>query len=258
MRLALIIEYEGTRYQGFQLQLNAPSIQGELEEAIEKLTAEKIRLRGAGRTDAGVHALGQVVAFDTHSHYTIDTFVKALNYYLPEDIAVKQAHLVRDDFDPRRDAVSRAYRYSILNSPTPSPLLARFALHVGRTLDTEAMQKAATYLEGEHDFSMFSRPLQGIRSTRRRIYKAQVWRKKDRVIIDVEGNSFLPQQVRRMTGALVQAGLGKMSLGQFQELLAYGENARSPAALPAKGLCLIGVHYKDFPPKVGKENDDDQ
>ncbi len=255
MRLALIIEYEGTRYHGFQAQANAPSIQGELEKAIEKLTGEKARVKGAGRTDAGVHALGQVVAFDTQTNYTIDTFVNALKFYLPDDIAVREAYGVRDSFDPRREALCREYQYTILNSPTPSPLLRRFACHIKEPLDTKVMQEASRHLEGEHDFSAFSSLLPAEKSPRRRVYKAQVRREGNKVLCDIAGNAFLPHQVRRMAGALVKIGLGKMDVKEFQDMLHWGKKVTGPLALPANGLCLIGVYYKDFPPKAGMQND---
>ena len=141
MRLALTIEYEGTHYHGFQYQVNAPSIQGELEQAIERLTGERVRVKGAGRTDAGVHAEAQVVVFDTSSDRSTQTFVNALNHYLPQDIAVKQAHIVKPDFDPRRNALKRTYRYSILNCGTPSPLTRRFSYHIRNTLDLSGCKK---------------------------------------------------------------------------------------------------------------------
>ena len=255
MRLALIIEYEGTRYHGFQFQTNASSIQEELEKAIEKLTGERVRVQGAGRTDTGVHALGQVVAFDTQASHRIETFVKALNFYLTEDIAVQEAYSAGDNFDPRRDAISREYRYTIHNGPMPSPLQRRFSYHMREPLDTGAMQKAALLLEGEHDFLSFSGRWQDDKSTRRRVRKARVCREKDKVIFNVEGNAFLRQQVRKMAGALVQVGLGRMSALELQTLLRCGKKEAAPVALPAKGLCLMRVHYKDFPPEVGKKDD---
>ena len=165
MRLALTIEYEGTHYHGFQYQVNAPSIQGELEQAIERLTGERVRVKGAGRTDAGVHAEAQVVVFDTSSDRSTQTFVNALNHYLPQDIAVKQAHIVKPDFDPRRNALKRTYRYSILNCETPSPLTRRFSYHIRNTLDLSRMQEAAGLFIGEHDFRRFAAPLPRARRT---------------------------------------------------------------------------------------------
>jgi len=125
MRQAMIIEYEGTAYSGFQYQKNAPSVQDELEKAIGLLTRETVRIRGAGRTDAGVHAEGQVIVFDTESRLGPQEFIRAMNYHLPDDIAIQAAYAVSDEFDPRRMALARSYRYTILRRPTPSPLLRR-------------------------------------------------------------------------------------------------------------------------------------
>ncbi len=251
MRLALIVEYEGTQYHGFQYQANAPSIQRELELALERFTGEKIRIRGAGRTDASVHARGQVVAFDTGVSHQAATFVSALNFYLQEDIAVKAAYRVPESFDPRRRAISREYRYTILNSSTPSPLERRFSCLVRKTLNVETMDEAARTLVGVHDFASFSGPLQGRwKSTRREVYRAGVVREGARVIFDMEGNAFLPQQVRRTAGALVEVGLGRMSMEGFIDISRRGVRGAMPLTMPPQGLCLMRVNYKDFPPRL--------
>ena len=180
MRLALIVEYEGTNYSGFQYQTNAPSVQNELEQSITSVTGERIRIMGAGRTDAGVHAVGQVVAFDTASRHAPGTFVKAMNFYLPEDVAVKAAYRVVEDFDPRRNATRRRYRYTIVNSPTPSPLMRRWTCLIIEPLDVEAMGQAAKMFEGEHNFARFSGPLErSDASTVRLIFEAYGYHRTD-------------------------------------------------------------------------------
>jgi tRNA pseudouridine38-40 synthase len=253
MRLALIIEYEGTCYHGFQYQANAPSIQEELEKAIASLTGEKVRVKGAGRTDAGVHASGQVIAFDTASTHSSQTFMRALNYYLPKDIAVRAAYRVRYDFDPRREALSRTYRYTILNSPTPSPLMRRIACVIGETLNIRRIQAAARLLIGEHDFRQFAGSLEReSASTVRRIYEVSLVRKGQVLTFEVRGSAFLPHQVRRMAGALVDIGKGKLSLEELKQMIDGGRVNAVAHSLPPQGLCLVQVAYADFPPEDGE------
>lgn len=250
MRLALVVEYDGTGYSGFQYQANAPSVQEELEKAIAHLTSEKVRIKAAGRTDAGVHALGQVVAFDTTSGHAPETFVRALNFYLPRDIAVKAAHRVRESFDPRRDALSRRYRYTLLNSPAPSPLRMRTSWHIEEPLNVRRMQRAAGLLVGTHDFARFAATLGDERaSTVRHIHEASVRRSGDVITFEVEGNAFLPHQVRHMAGALVDVGRGKLSLEELKAMVDGGNTHAVAHSLPPQGLCLIRVTYPDFPPQ---------
>ena len=259
MRLALTIEYEGTRYHGFQYQVNAPTIQEELERGIEKLTGERVRIKGAGRTDAGVHAEAQVVAFDTDSAHSTETFVSALNHYLPADIAVRAAHIVSRDFDPRRHAQSRTYRYSILNSRTPSPLARRFVCHIRETLDVERMRSAAALFIGEHDFRRFAAPLQsGKTSSVRAVFDASVEHRGDVIALWVTGNAFLQHQVRRMAGALVDIGRGRLSKDDLQAMIDNGATDKVAHSLPAHGLCLVRIEYANYPPRVADADIDRQ
>ena len=253
MRLALIVEYEGTAYNGFQFQANAPSIQEEIEKAIGHLTGERVRVKGAGRTDAGVHAKGQVVAFDTDSEHSPETFVKAMNHYLPDDIAILEGHRVSEDFDPRRHATSRTYRYSIVRSPTPSPLMRRQACIVGEGLGVDSMREAARILEGEHDFRLFAGPLEREgASTVRRIDAASIIEDEEVLKLDFVGNAFLPHQVRRMAGALLDVGRGNIGLSEFEKIVDGKCGSVVAHSLPPQGLCLMKVTYPDFPPKVGE------
>lgn len=252
MRMALIIEYDGTNYHGFQYQTNAASIQEELERAIADFTGETTRVGGAGRTDAGVHAKGQVVAFDTSSAHSPDTFLRALNFHLPEDVAVKSAHGVAEEFDPRRDALTRKYRYTILNSPVRSPLLRSTTWRVREDLEVDKMQQATAFLIGSHDFARFSGPLGERRdSTVRRMDEASVVRSGDLIQFEIEGNSFLPHQVRRMAGSLVDIGKANLTLDDFREMIDGGENGAVAHSLGPQGLCLMGVTYADFPTRDG-------
>ncbi len=244
MRLALAVEYDGTRYAGFQYQKNARSIQEELEKAIASLTGENVRVRGAGRTDAGVHALGQVVAFDTASAHEPATVLKALNHYLPDDIAVKAAAKVGDNFDPRRSAAGRRYRYTVVNSAVRSPVRRAFSHQEPSPLDTDAMAQASSLYVGVHDFRRFAgRPDRPGASTVRQIWEANVEKTGDTIAIEVEGNAFLPHQVRRMVGALVDVGRGALTSDDISAMLAGDSDSATARSLPARGLCLLRVKY---------------
>ena len=246
-RLALVVEYEGTGYRGFQWQLNGPTIQGELESALEKLTGQKTRVAGAGRTDTGVHARGQVVSFMAGPGLSSQAFVVAMNYYLPSDIAVKRAVEVHDSFDVRRDAYSRRYKYSILNSMTPSPLLRSFTHQVRRPLDVEAMDAACKSLIGSRDFASFCGPTEAPESgTVRNVMDARVTRDDGLVIMEIEANSFLTHQVRRTIGELVEVGLGKKMVVEFESLMDCPRAGSAGPTLPARGLCLEEVVYNDL------------
>ena len=257
MRLALVVEYDGTGYRGFQYQANAPSIQEELERAIAGLTGETVRIKGAGRTDAGVHARGQVVAFDTESQHLTDVWVRALNAKLADDVAVTAAYRVDREFDPRRQALRRTYVYTIVNRPTPSPLWRRKAHLVRGELDAERMDRAARCLAGTRDFRRFCGPLEDRGgSTVRSLYEASVTRSGERVTFTVAASSFLPHQVRRMAGALVDVGQGRLSLSDFKLMVKGEDTSAVSKALPPQGLCLMAVTYADFPPHGGGADDD--
>lgn len=242
-KIALVVGYEGTRYHGFQIQGDVPTIQGEIERALSRLTGERIRIASASRTDVGVHAKGQVVAFGTNSNLPLKTLVRALNHYLAQDIAVSKAFRVSDDFDARRDALSREYCYCLLNSPTPCPLLRRSTYFVPRPLDIEAMNEACQVLLGSHDFAPFASSLDGRRSTVRIVYRAEVVREGDVVTFHMVANSFLPHQVRNTMGALLKMGLGKSDVETFCQIAGSKTPGVAGPALPPHGLCLMKVNY---------------
>lgn len=244
-RLALVIEYEGTRYRGFQLQASDPTVQGELEKALHSLTGQDIRVAGSSRTDAGVHARGQVVSFETAAGLPLDAYVHGLNHYLPDDIAVRAAHTVALTFDPRRMAAGRVYTYTMLNSNTRSPLLARFAHRLSGTLDTEAMNQACQHLIGVHDFASFASDIgdELEKSTVRNVQRAVCAREGDVVVFTIAANAFLRHQVRSTAGALAQVGLGRMSLPEFDAVLQARQPGLAGPTLPACGLCLEMVNY---------------
>jgi len=246
-RIALVVSYEGTRYQGFQRQRDRATVQGKLEEALQKLTSTFTSIAAAGRTDTGVHALGQVVAFTTTSSLPPRTFLNGLNYYLPQDIVVRTAYRVDQQFHPRRDAQRRAYRYAILNSAVPSPLERRMVLWIKHHLDAVTMNTAAKYLIGQRDFAPFTGRLLPGRSSVRHLYASSVRRHGELILIDMEGSAFLPGQIRRTAGALVQVGSGRMSIQAFRRLLQEGKSGSARLALPALGLCLVRVLYQELP-----------
>ena len=245
MRLALIIEYEGTGYSGFQFQKNASTIQGELEKSINCLTGDIVRIKGAGRTDAGVHAKNQVIAFDSKFSDDLEVYFRGINYYLPESISVKSIFEVSQDFDPRRDATSRVYKYTILNSDSSSPLLIITTYFDSDYMDIEIMKKASQMFLGVHDFKKFCSPVKTGLSTVREIFDSKIEHENSLIFYTVEGNAFLPRQVRRMVGSLLKIAKGKMNLDELFELIcAKGDNI-SPS-LPANGLCLEKVNYEHF------------
>jgi tRNA pseudouridine38-40 synthase len=246
LKYALIVEYEGTRYSGFQFQKNARTVQEEIETAIARFTGEAVRIKAAGRTDAGVHATGQVVTFDSDAGHPDGVVVRALNSHLPDDIAVKEAHRVADTFDPRRCATARTYVYTIDCGATRSPVRRWTTYHLGRTLDVGRMTEAAEALKGIHDFARFSGPLERPdASTVREIFAIDIGEDFETVRIEVSGNAFLPHQVRRMAGALVDVGLGKLTSENIRRLLEGSDAGLVARALPPQGLCLVSVQYGD-------------
>ncbi|MFH1032341.1 MAG: tRNA pseudouridine(38-40) synthase TruA [Chloroflexota bacterium] len=241
-KIVLILEYNGANYYGFQLQAGQPTIQGELEKAIAKLTGERTRVLGASRTDTGVHAMGQVVSFRTWSSLPVKAFINGMNYYLPADIAVRTAHKVNDSVNVRRQAISREYRYSILNRQTRSPLRDEFSYLVSGRLNIEDMNEASKALLGEHDFASFTSDM-GLKSTVRRVYRAETKREEDCVVYTMVANSFLSHQVRATVGSLIRVGLGKMSASHFYDIIEAKKPGLAGPVAPPSGLCLVKVNY---------------
>jgi tRNA pseudouridine38-40 synthase len=240
-RLLAILEYDGTDFEGFQIQKRRRTVQGELERALHAITGEKIRVIGAGRTDSGVHAAGMGAHFDTAWKRTLQVLHKALNAVLPTDIAVQSLIEVPPDFSARYSAKSRAYRYTILNQTTRSPLAKRYALCISEPLDTDAMDAAAQSLIGQRDFGAFGSPPRGD-NTVREMYRAQVRRDGERVLIDLEANAFLYRMVRRIVGTLLLVGKGALSVGEFHAVLE--KQRRAGESVPPQGLCLVAVKYE--------------
>ena len=238
-RIALVLEYEGTAYAGFQRQANAPSVQAAVEEAIKGLTGSPVRLKGAGRTDAGVHAQGQVVVFDTLSTLPTERFRAGLNHYLPEDIAVTAVYDADEGFDPRRHAVARVYRYTLRTARARSPLRRRHVHQVEGDLDLAKMAEALAYVEGDRDFAPFAGVTGQGKSTRRHLYRAEVWREGAEVHIELEGSAFLPQQVRRIAGAVLRVGQERMTVDDFRALADGAHRGSARWVLPPRGSACV-------------------
>ena len=249
VKLALIVEYDGTNYKGFQYQPKLPTIQSELEKAIGKVTGKEVRVRGASRTDTGVHALGQVVEFLTATQLPEETWTRALNFHLPWDVKVRETHKPPPHFHSRHDAIARTYRYTILNRDTPSPLLHRHCAWIRFPLDTEAMARSAKFLVGTHDFSAFTVSLPPGKSAVREVCRWEVWREEDRILIEAQANAFMMHQILRTNGVLLEVGRGKAPVSAVHKMMNNSIiKGKSFMGLPAKGLCLIRVDYQDFPP----------
>ena len=246
-RIALVLEYEGTAYNGFQFQANAPSVQGTVEDALKSFTGEAIRIRGASRTDSGAHAAGQVADFLTQAPYPTDIFCRALNSFLPPDIRVRGAVEMPRDFSARFSAVSRVYRYTAWNHVRPTALWRNFSYWVRDRLDLTAMREASESLLGAHDFSAIASSLPPGRNPVRTVRRWDVWREDERVIMEAEGDSFLPHQIRRTNALLVRVGLGKLPVDAIRNIIDRSvQKMDSCPSLPARGLCLIKVNYPGF------------
>lgn len=242
MRVQAVVAYDGTDYGGFQRQTNAPSVQAVLEAALAQVTQEAVTVLAAGRTDAGVHAAGQVIAFDTAWRHGLDDLQRALNAVLPADVAVLEVAEAAPDFHPRYDARSRRYRYTIYNAPVRWPLARRYSLHVPEPLDVTALQQAAQCLVGEHDFAAFGQPPQG-ESTVRQVFVAEWGGESPWLTFDIEANAFLYRMVRSIVGTMLLVGRGEMSVEEFAAVLASCDRSRAGPTAPPHGLCLMKIEY---------------
>jgi tRNA pseudouridine38-40 synthase len=243
MQIRLTIEYDGAAYSGWQLQAGQDSIQGRIEAALGKIFSQPVRICGAGRTDAGVHARGQVAAFRPPRPFDPNNMCRALNAMLPADIAIVEAVEAADSFDPRRDARSRVYEYRVLNQGAKSALEFRRAWLVRQPLDMAAMNEAARVFAGEHDFAAF-RSLGSEEKTTARTVFASEWRREGNLLTyRIEATAFLRHMVRTLAATMVEAGRGKLAPADVAALLAGRDRTRVPASAPACGLFLIEVRY---------------
>jgi tRNA pseudouridine38-40 synthase len=238
----LMLQYDGTEYAGWQKQPDQPTVQGTLEMALARVASLESPLYVAGRTDAGVHARGQVVNFHGSIKPATASMPDALNAFLPRDIVVRGCEEVEESFNARRSALAREYRYYIHRGGHPSPFNRRYALHYPDELDTAAMGEALRAVEGEHDFAAFSRREEG-RESVREVYEAELMPSGETMAIRVKANAFVWMMMRMLCGSLLEVGRGRWSVGHFREVLAGGDNCESGPALPPRGLFLERVYY---------------
>lgn len=243
MRVKIIIEYDGTNYAGWQRQDNAIAVQQKIEEAVFEITGQRAVVTGAGRTDAGVHALGQVAHFDTTATIPPEKWAYALNTKLPEDIRIRSSMKVDPEFHSTLHAEKKHYRYSIYNAPHTSPTRRLYAASVFYPLDEKLMQAAADVFPGEHDFSAFAAAGSDIKTTVRRVYSAKVTRNGDMLYFDVVGNGFLYNMVRIMAGTIIEVGYGKLAKTDVENALRSGERSNAGYTAPACGLTMVEVYY---------------
>ena len=239
----LILEYEGTAYHGWQVQPGLPTIQGLLQDALARIVGAPVSVTGAGRTDAGVHALAQVASFRADTRLDLPTLRRALNASLPRDIVVRQAAEVPPEFDARRSAQSKIYRYSILYRDHPSAFLGRHSLYVPHPLEFAAMARAAELVVGTHDFSAFRAGTCTAATPVRTVLRA-AWRQDgDLWNFEITANAFLQYMVRILVGTLLEVGRGKRPPSHVAEVLVTKDRRRAGKTAPPHGLCLVEVHY---------------
>jgi tRNA pseudouridine38-40 synthase len=241
--IKLTLEYDGTSFAGWQRQLNQPTVQEGVETAIEGVTQTKVSVAGAGRTDAGVHALGQVASFRIDRDMTPYEWTRALNAHLPDTITVRTVAIVPDDFHARRSAKGKLYEYRILNRPERPALDRHYCWHVYRALDDAAMNQAALTLIGSHDFSSFETQPTENEDPVCTLRRLTVFREGDRLRIEAYGDRFLKQMVRSIVGTFVEVGIGKRTASSLIEILAAKDRATAGRTAPPQGLYLVRVDY---------------
>ena len=248
----LTIAYDGTDFHGWQIQANRPTIQGEIVSVLQQLTQEKIMLHGAGRTDAGVHALGQVASFRTQSGLSAQEFQRALNALLPPTIRIVGAEEVGPDFNARWSARGKTYRYRLYRGRVVPPAIWRYVLHYPFPLDEDAMRDAAARFVGMHDFASFaastgSEDDDKERSTEREIYSTELARTPDNeeLVFTVRGRSFLRYMVRKMVGTLLDVGRGKLTAADIERLYELRDRSKSGPTVPPQGLVMVEVQHEE-------------
>lgn len=245
-RVMLTVAYDGTAYHGWQIQPNVVTIESELNKALSELTGEDIKVIGASRTDTGVHALGNIAVFDTEARMPGDKFSYALNQRLPEDIRIQKSQEVDLDFHPRRQNSRKTYEYKILNCEFPQPVYRLYAHFTYADLNLDEMKRAASFLEGEHDFKSFCSANTIAETTVRTIYKITITKTDDMISIKVTGSGFLYNMVRIIAGTLIEVGKGNISPEQIPEILEARDRAKAGPTAPACGLTLYKYEYPEM------------
>ena len=250
-RVVLFLEYDGGGYHGYQMQNETiPTIQMSLENALHNLTNLSHRVTAASRTDRGVNAFGQVVSFAHQSNLDLHTYQRGMNYHLPKDIVVNNAFWAPPNFHVRSSAISRTYRYTIINRRS-RPAIDRYrAAHISTSLDFGMMETAIQMIKGTIDVRPFTGSWDENDDPYRRFDKVSISNHLDMITVEMEASGFVTHQIRRMMGAIVQVGLGEMSVEQFKRLLINGSTGEASWMMPSEGLCLISVKYEGFPPEI--------
>lgn len=245
-KLKILIEYDGTRYHGWQVQPNGITIQEVLQNTLHKITKEKITLFASGRTDAGVHAEGQVAHFSSSAKMTCKEFLMALNSLLPRDIVIKKVEEVAEDFHAQYSAIRKSYRYTILNRDHPSALGRHQYFYTQFPLNVDDMRKAAQCLVGLHDFSAFRATSCEGRSPIKELFRVDILQEPEGFIhIHVEGSGFLKYMVRNLVGTLLWVGHGKMAASEVETILLSRDRQQAGPTAQSQGLCLVKVVYPD-------------
>jgi tRNA pseudouridine38-40 synthase len=240
----LLIEYDGTAYHGWQRQAEDRTIQGAIESALKTMVKEEIALIGSGRTDAGVHALGQVANFTCRAALPPQAFQAGLNSLLDEDIVIRACEPADDHFHARYDVKTKTYRYQILNRPLPQAIGRLYAWHIRKPLDLDAMRQAGARIMGSHDFKAFEGTGSPRSHTTRNVMRVEWLRKEpDCLCFEIEADGFLRYMVRNLVGTLVDVGLGKKSVDDFIAILQSRDRSQASATAPPQGLCLLSVTY---------------
>jgi tRNA pseudouridine38-40 synthase len=243
--IKLIIEYDGTNYAGWQTQNKKHrTIQQTLEKALQKILQKRIKVIGSGRTDAGVHAQAQVANFKTDSDIALEKLQKALNAVLPDDIAITKVEEKGLDFHSRFDAKTKVYRYTILNRPTRPAILRDTVYFFPYSLNLKLMQREAKILLGRHNFKSFQASDKKKRNAIKTIKRLSITRDNDLIFIDIEADGFLYSMARNIVGTLIEIGRGKLSEGSLKRIMLARDRKLAGPAVPAKGLCLLGVKYR--------------
>ena len=244
MTIKLTVTYDGTNYCGWQIQPNKSTVQETIEDALYKLTGEKIKVIGSGRTDAGVHAEGQVAHFKRENeNIPPEKYAIALNIILPDDVKIVKSERVDDDFSARRSAKKKTYIYRTYVSEALLPLKDRFALQLEKQPDVLAMRECAKLIEGVHDFKAFCSSGTAVKTTTRTVYSIGIEEQGNEIIFSVTGSGFLYNMVRIIVGTLLFVGRGKIGKAEVEEMLNTGKRALGGKTIPAKGLTLLSVEY---------------
>lgn len=242
-RYKMIVAYDGTDYHGFARQNETVTVQGTIEKAISKITQEEVLTLGAGRTDAGVHAKGQCVTFDSATKIPSDRLVKAINSQLPPDIVIQSVEEVDEQFHPRFGAKRKTYRYQIWCGELPDPFTYRYALHYPYEIDERKMQQAADLMIGEHDFACFCASGSQVKDTIRTVYSIDVKREGNMISVDICGNGFLYNMVRIIVGTLLYVNEGKLSTDDIPEIISGKDRKKAGPTVPPQGLTMLSIIY---------------